>query len=177
MSKVKYSVTPLQDQKALDALLILYDLQQSLKAKEEEIIHPKDFEKQVIKPLEKLFLSRIEKSPRPKATNPLEKEKDVSSTFLKIYDKLERKGADLSDIEKAKEKEKASQITAYKMMNIYVKHFDLKQGKKLKEFYLDDFLKGCFDDKILNELYEKTNSEKITQGSLNKLASFLLIKN
>lgn len=176
MSKVKYSVTPLQDQKALDALLILYELHQSLKSKKEEkSINPKDFEKKVIKPLEKLFLSRIEKPQR--TTNPLEKEKDISPTFIKIYDRLERKGADLSEIEEAKEKKKASQITAYKMMNIYVRHFNLKQGQKSKNLPLDDFLKGCFDDEVLNELYSKTDGETITQGSLNKLASLLLIKN
>lgn len=177
MSKVKYSVTHVQNQKAIDALFVLYELHDSLKSKKGEklVMNQKDFEKDVIKPLERLFLSRIE---RPKRTiNPLGTEKEVSPAFIKIYRRLEEKGADLSEIEKAKEKKKASQITAYKMMNIYVKHFGLKNGQKAKNFPLDDFLKGCFDDNVLEELYLKNNSETITQGHLNKLASLLLIKN
>lgn len=177
MSKIKYSVTSIQNQKAINALFVLYELHESLKSKQSNNIEikKKDFEKDVIKPLEKLFLSKIEKPQR--TTNSLGIEKDVSPTFFKIYHRLEEKGADLSEIEKAKDKKKASQITAYKMMNLYVRHFSLKEGKKAKNFPLDDFLKGCFDDDVLDKLYLKNNGDTITQGNLNKLASLLLIKN
>jgi hypothetical protein len=161
----------------MDALFNLYKFHDSLKTKEKIVIKQGEFERDIIKPLEKLFLSKAENKEHATKPTALQNEKNVSPTFIKIYHRLEDKGADLSGIGDVMKSKKASQITAYKMMNIYVKHFDLKEGIKSRLFVLDDFLKGCFDDDVLSELHAKNNSEMISQGQLNKLASLLLDKN
>jgi hypothetical protein len=173
MSKVKYSATSLQDEKAVNALIYLYKFHNSIKSKERVVVTEKEFERDVIKPLEKLLSSRTQREKSNRATHLTEK-RGIRKEFVKIYNRLENNGANLSNIASAKQEEQATLQTCYKLLNIYVAHFNLKGGKKSKTFALDPFLEGCFSSSLLSELYEKNEGDVISQGQLMKLASLLL---
>lgn len=168
-SKIRYSITPVANKKLMRSYITIKDLSESLENTSLDM-SKKEFDKIVVKPVEALINSKV----HSKQSNSFAKKRTVTSSFVKIYKKLQKEGVNMSSVDFDEENEVSSLSSASKMMRLYISHFDLKGGKKTSKFPLDPFLSRQFSNEALGTLYRKNQGDIITQGQIQTLASLLV---
>lgn len=175
--RVRYSITADANKKLLNAYNVLLNI--SLSLEDDQIskavgIKKSTFDKDVIKPVEKLMMSSIKENKVSLRPNVFVKPRTIKPAFVKIYNRLEESDADVSQIMYDQKNKISSLADASKMMRLYVSHFDLKKGHKTLKFHLDSFLSQTFEEQTLYAIYDKNGDKIISQGQLQTLATMLV---